>query len=626
MSSHSGSATLPKGFRYLAPETPEPPCQSEEARIPSAPRPRLRLKRRNVSHQLSGPTQQFLASVAAADVPIPSIEEPETSSPDMIGIDHATNRHAGSQDSFLRPGEKSSSLPRTPVPEVEPVWTSSRFPSRYPDWTLDSSVSSSVESTPDPDCESSRPSTARSTQTSASFLSGLSQLSDLDRCASPDGNEVEGFALLYDLDSRGTRGTSGSKAKARKAPWTRAMSDHLWSTFKLYLQDPKVTPLRMGNSCIPPHGVLLRVAREAKRSWKGSKSGKMAAKPSDGRKSGSITPTGQGPAAFMEWPHTCAATRAHLRELCKLEASGSNDMRSQGAAPFTQAAYRRWNRRSTPLRPPSSFGIQDMSISLAVSTADSMQPGGPLAQLTTRPTAASQDWAGPARGDPVTPQRDAVSDPFEGDPSFVERRRLGSPLSPKSHGPASSTTLAASFGMGSPVLRRQTHSMAAPRRTLQSPVRMSRSAAVTQQRRNTQCGAVRKRPSIAGDIWLDPASSGSVDVLQPDSATSTDMPNVAAPSYSATSQVAAPLEPIARLGSPFSGARASLSFPNRLHRQQPGSVDLGMLGRPFATVQHAADAMSALRNTSLAGRLAYIDARLKELRQREPLRRSDSPC
>jgi hypothetical protein len=58
---------------------------------------------------------------------------------------------------------------------------------------------------------------------------------------------------------------------------------------------------------------------------------------------------------------------------------------------------------------------------------------------------------------------------------------------------------------------------------------------------------------------------------------------------------------------------------------QGGSIDLGVLGRPFfATVQElsttsdysGAGGLSPPRN-NLADRLAYIDQRLKELRQRD---------
>jgi hypothetical protein len=59
---------------------------------------------------------------------------------------------------------------------------------------------------------------------------------------------------------------------------------------------------------------------------------------------------------------------------------------------------------------------------------------------------------------------------------------------------------------------------------------------------------------------------------------------------------------------------------------QGGSVDLGVLGRPFATIQQFANESTAPPSRhNLAGRLAYIDQRLKELRQRGANRRSESP-
>ncbi|UZP33395.1 hypothetical protein NXS19_001211 [Fusarium pseudograminearum] len=63
------------------PRTPEPNMSSETL-PPSPPRPRFRIKRRNASN-LNAPTEQFLASVAAADIPIPSIEEPRVLDEEM---------------------------------------------------------------------------------------------------------------------------------------------------------------------------------------------------------------------------------------------------------------------------------------------------------------------------------------------------------------------------------------------------------------------------------------------------------------------------------------------------------------------------------------------------------------
>ncbi|KAK3337243.1 hypothetical protein B0T19DRAFT_65944 [Cercophora scortea] len=639
MNQHSGSATLPRGFRfsgYEAPRTPEPSTslQNEEPEVEAPARPRLKLKKRRVVSNFAAPTQQFLASVAAADVPVPSIEEPEADPADfdMMGVRaFPEHLHEEEQDTILlRPRGRTFSPPKTPAPDFVP----SLSPRRYPNWTIDSAISS-VESTPE--YESSRPSTSRSTQTNESLFSRFSHYTDDDHSSSVDGKEK--YTLFPDEDA-GHLENAGLKGHSRKAPWTKAMSDHLWSTFVLYLQDPKVTPVRMGKSGIPPHGVCLRVAREAKRSWKGSKALAKAANPDQGRKSGSSTPTAvEGSGTFMQWPHTCAATRAHMRELCKLKAaSGANHrFMSRSTTPFSQVAARHWNRRSTPARTASVFTTQDMSMSLALSTADSMQPQGPLAQLTRSAVEPTEEFP------PMPPFPAQTLGTFEGEPSFAERRRLGSPFGAKSYGPSSSGSLASAFGFSGPMPRRQTHTVG-PRRTLQSPVRLSRSG--TQKRRNTQCSEPRKRPSIGGDLFDPKMPIPSIEVswnaefsstnsqfipraqAEPFLPCSTSMPDVA-------SQLAAPELPPPRLGSPFSASgsgsvsttNSSFSFPNRVHRSYgSGSVDLGMLGRPFATFQHDGEFTANQSRPNLAGRLAYIDQRLKELRRRDVVRRrSESP-
>jgi hypothetical protein len=648
MNQHSGPATLPRGFRCPdyddAPRTPEPFAQVDDVQIPSPPKPRLKLRRRVVS-QLSAPTQQFLASVAAADVPIPSIEEPEIAADnyDMDGRCPFPDFRCEDEDDlrFLRPGRRGVSAPKTPVPELE----ASLPQSRYPNWTIGSV--SSVESTPEPDYESSRPSTSRSTQTTASLFSRFSHASDDDQCdnfGDESKNDQDHNLAIPDQHESARRPTDLG-GKARKAPWTKAMSDHLWSTFMLYLQDPKVTPFRMGKSCIPPHGVCLRVAREAKRSWKGSKALSKTTPSSQGGKSGSATPTAESTGTFIQWPHTCAATRAHLRDLCKLKASSRNHngkFMSRSITPFTQAAARHWNRRSTPARPAVPFATQDISLSLALSTSESMQPNGPLAQLT-----ASDPGPAP---EPVSEPAEPVRSPvlagqmpptFDGEPSFAERRRLGSPFGASSYGPSSSGSLAAVLCLTGSIPRRQSQTVG-PRRALQSPVRLSRSG--TQKRRHTQSGAPRKRPSIGSDLWLDPSfraalaagATSTQDASLPNAneelfipsippiptlTSSTSMPNVGMQLHDSA------FRPPPRLGSPFTAESSSFSYPHRVHRMhQAGSIDLGVLGRPFATIQQfSTDANAPPHRNSLADRLAYIDQRLKELRQRDVSHRAESP-
>ncbi|KAK4132433.1 hypothetical protein BT67DRAFT_385494 [Trichocladium antarcticum] len=548
----------------------------------------------------------------------------------MDGHDFFPELHCDGQgDIHLLQPRGRDFLPKTPVPDFEPSMPSTR----YPNWTTDSTASSG-ESTPDRDYESSRPSTARSTQTSASSFSRFSHISDEDRC-DDFGDESKDNGHFVPRQDAGSQHTTDLQGNARKAPWTRAMSDHLWSTFVLYLQDPKVTPIRMGKSSIPPHGVCLRVAREAKRSWKGSKALARAGNPGAGNKSGSATPTAGTSSTFIQWPHTCAATRAHLRELCKLKASSrANNCRfmSQATTPFTQAAARHWNRRCSP----APFATQDMSKSLALSTSKSMLPTGPLAQLAmSKPENAER---GPS---PILAPKGLGA--FEGEPSFAERRRLGSPFSAGSYGPSSSGSLAAPLGLSGTMPRRLSNTVGA-RRTLQSPVRLSRSG--TQKRRHTQSSVPRMRPSINSDLWLDPtfgAASADANVTReahssntanradgffipaippaPTLLSSASMPNVETP------VVAAGRSPPPRLGSPFPGSNSSYSFPHRAHRgHQSGSIDLGVLGRPFATVQQFSTTSGAApsRNT-LADRLAYIDQRLKEFRKLEPAGRRESP-
>ncbi|KAL2158067.1 hypothetical protein VTH06DRAFT_4877 [Thermothelomyces fergusii] len=433
------------------------------------------------------------------------------------------------------------------------------------------------------------------------------------------------------------------------------MSDHLWSTFMLYLQDPKVTPFRLGKSCIPPHGVCLRVAREAKRSWKGSKALSKPTNSGSGEdgKSGSATPTAESSGTFIQWPHTCAATRAHLRELCRRKAgswASNYKFISHNITLFGQTAARHPNRRSMPGPSPAPFATRDMSLSLAMSTSESMQPNGPLAQLAaSRPEPPEPTRSSPLAGQTLTT--------FEGQPSFAERRRLGSPFGASTYGPSSSGSLAAVLGLTGPVPRRQSQTVG-PRRTLQSPVRLSRSG--TQKRRHTQSGVPRKRPSIGSDLWLDP-SSGPASITTTSSSTSTTStmitttsshPEKAGAASSRSGRIPIPKipsvptlsssasmpdvggqrddsEPLPppRLGSPFTGESTSFSFPHRAHRMhQGGSIDLGVLGRPFATVQHISPSSNPpSTRSSLADRLAYIDQRLRELRQRDRHHRPGSP-
>ncbi|KAI1107705.1 hypothetical protein F4804DRAFT_339793 [Jackrogersella minutella] len=582
------------------PKTPEPSAPSEELQLPSPPRARLRLKRRHVSHQLNAPTQQFLASVAAADVPVPSIEVED---PDRMEIyEHIHLR--------------TFSPPKTPAVEVAPL-----SESKYPDWSIDSEWScSDVESSPE--YESSRPSTAFSTQTSASLFSQFSHPSEDGSYMSPELN-----ALEFSKPKSHTNADETPKEKSRKAPWTKAMDSHLWSTYMLYLQDPRVTPIRLGRSRVPPNGVCSRVARQARRSWKGSKAHLTA-----DVNSGSNTPTAESSKPYMEWPHTCAATRAHLRELCKIKVTSSpGNCKSPSPTPFRKAAHRRWNRKSAPAKSPSVFSAHDMAISLAMSTSDTMKPEGPLAQLTS---SEEEPVLEPAEDtERVMAAKQELPSP--------ETPHLPSPGMAKSYGPSSSSSLADGIS-----LPQQSNTLGS-RKLLKSPVRLTRSRSGTQKRRSVKSleDLPRKRPSLAAAFWkgskdTDNTAQGQ-DSEQPDqsddvfshkthsrvsSALSASYAEDSNPFVVSTSSLTSAMQP-RRLGSPFSGAGSSHSFPNRL--SAPINFNLTALRRPFATVQQPTQERLGTQSpprSTLASRMAYLDQRLRELRNRgSERRRSQSP-
>ena len=833
-------------FSAGAPRTPEPGASfavtgndAPPLSPPSPPR-RMRLKRR-AAPRLSAPTQNFLASVAAADVPIPSIEVPDHSEqftgmlglqplPQMQNFHQSLFALENMDSNFLSIKSRTFPAPKTPAPEVA-TSASASLPSRYPDWSIDSVFSSSAESSPDPECgSSSRPSTARSTQTSSSSLfSRFSQLSDDDHCLSPEEdapsksksgptshlhelrrNSASGgiFASSSLAVADGDNASSNRRRRARKPALTKAMSAHLWATYILYLQDPKVTPFRVGKSCVPPHGVLLRVAREAKRSWKGakamarasssSKTNSIAAVPEEqlsptpladvpavtvsstdsadaaaagrdgaaGTKSGSSTPTATDSTAngtYMEWPFTNAATRAHLRELCRQKAatpgSGARGLQymSRSPTPFMQtaaaAATRPRNMRVTPgasndisfnapinapvnarpnapsgltAFPSSSFGTKDMTMSLVLSTAEAMQPHGPLAQLTrvgrdraysSFNATNSHNTQGPRSshrshrslgshlyhpsGPPPSidaslaaamsivsssapnsetfmPAPPAPATDASGEPSFAERRRLGSPFTARSYGPSSSSSLAAVLGL-STANTRQPHTVG-PRRSLQSPVRISRTNTQKARRTKHLSQDLRRRPGLGTDFFTEPSAFSSFgfphgpnedsssnantayhdDPFSPrteekpcltssSSAPQLSLAAAAAPRASGTlmddaetafpefTRTATPTmrslgdraeQPPARLGSPFAlpETNTSFSFPNRLF-QSTADLDMAPVSRPFATVQRVAQPKSAAGRADLASRLAYLDQRLREINHRNGnTRRSDSPA
>ncbi|OBT84780.1 hypothetical protein VE02_08100 [Pseudogymnoascus sp. 03VT05] len=441
----SEASALSRNSRYCTPE----PTAMADLPEPSAPRaqPRLRIKRRNISHA-AGPTDAFLASVAAADVPIPSIEFPNAAG-DCEMVD------AGAAQGCLSPLSRPSP-PKTPMPGQSSPYHGDGY--RRTDW---------YASTPDtPDRPSSSHSDPSNWSDDSYFSGNNTMRSNGTICTSPDSEMGDPFISTPQKEAKNKHtltynevydATSNQYSQARgkkyvESRWTKDQSDHLLRTYHLYLQDPTVTPFRMENSRIPPEGIVRRVSKEAKRSWKGPKpkkqskleKGKERQYPGsnltvesaylaplnsdamDFARGRSPTPTGDAPKAYIKWAHSGAATRSHLRQLCKYNYDQSAQMymylQGRATTPFSQA---RDDASTTYLlgeaRAPADtqpFSTKSIVLSLATSASETMQPGGPLARLALSPPMNT-----------TTSIRDFATPPT---------RRLGSPFAAKTYGPQSS--------------------------------------------------------------------------------------------------------------------------------------------------------------------------------------------
>jgi hypothetical protein len=680
------SVTLPRGFRFHyqdseRPKTPEAPSIGE-LQQPSPPRgPRLKIKRRNVS-QFSGPTEQFLASVAAADIPLPTIEIPHTAE-DVDMVDQFTTPHTVT--GFLAPeyslGDRP--LPRTPAPQLV---TSTDEVSKRRDWYMDA--------TSTPDGGLARPSSSLSNPSDwsdDSYFSGgqISRPSEDSTCTSPDDDLVDPFLTFSKGKGKETNlpnniPSSSSldvlngqlRSKTRNdAPWSKEMSEHLWQTYQVYLQDPTVTPFRIGASAVPPEGVIHRVAREAKRSWKGPKSpagrhlekrrvpvltidscmgnveGAGSPDTTMTSKSGSITPTGEtAPKVYIQWQHSSAATRSHLRDLCKRKDSLSvqkhRHLQSRSPTPFSQS--RVWSRdrlRSPPPAPQGAFSTRDIAMSLTTSTSLSMQSDGPLAKLS-EPSEPSNQPLGPENI-----EQDGQHDIGSGTTSDSEHpsRRLRSPFTARTYGPSTSNIFSSFSRPSPPDSRYDTISATGPR--LRSPLRFkpSRSLNGTQKRRAQHAleeelspnGAVvrpsildeqifggplenrHRRVRIRGFSLGDAASRNRIPELFRTQTGAVSNLSTADMNSTKTPREVAPLLPSAefsqpRLGSPFNEAGPSNTFPRRLFQPMDGTTTIRK--RPFATVHHTRHSIESFdfgEGPSLQSRLTQLDKKLAEIRQRE---------
>jgi len=214
------------------------------------------------------------------------------------------------------------------------------------------------------------------------------------------------------------KGSPRRSRRKRKTKWTEAMDAHLWRTYALYQQDPKITPFFVLSGQVPPLGVCYKVARETKRSWKDAKlRGNYApvATPRPRTRQRTAAPAGEssnrGDAMRMStpytWPASESSTRRRLRELCRenygpaaknpyhfhhqQRRTTGVDAKSRASSQLSPSPYKA-SGFETPASCDAFSTTRNMALSLTTSTASSMRPTGALASL-----AAGRDVRMPTR-------------------------------------------------------------------------------------------------------------------------------------------------------------------------------------------------------------------------------------
>lgn len=245
-------------------------------------------------------------------------------------------------------------------------------------------------------------------------------------CTSPESDAADPFSYpeagpklgqpIFSPELSSTADSSAKRLKThRHTRWTPEMDNHLWLTYLVYLQDPRVTPFKMLPGTAPPLGVCHRVARDAKHSWKGHRSASLtpademsliprisvqrSASPDTIRPSdtaGSNTPTVADHTRLpTKWPRSEAATRRRLRELCKrkpsLSAHYQRLLQTRSPSPFQSSSPR---SRSDQSLSTSSTALATEP--LTVSMAPSLPSEAPLPQQPaiagTRPLERPDGW------------------------------------------------------------------------------------------------------------------------------------------------------------------------------------------------------------------------------------------
>ena len=467
------SITLPRNFTFHYTDGQEPKTPEQEIPVPVPKPPQAyRIKRRPRPTILSTQSQNCSAGVhRSADVPIPTIE---TSLPIEQSRALLPQQTMMPPEGYLAPTPSRPFLthPRTPSGQRTLLGDT---------WNTES-LGDSI----------SRPMSSCSIMSDSSDESDNSDApppSQGDSCTSPESDAPDPFRLS--LVKKGKRRIGSVQVsmtenphnyyslKQPKVQWTLEMDRHLWAVYLTYLQDPTVTPFKTLPGSPPPLGVCHRVARKARRTWKGSKAAVRKTSVAGLRRvsygstqirgespdtiradrSGSSTPTGttlkdNTAPRILRWPKSGSSTRRRLRELCKRKPTIAPHyqrlLQARSPSPFSSSSPRPQTRSSRVSSPFSShrqqdpFSTRSIHLSLTTSTAATMQPNAPLAQLAKNDVSRSSPnaewfneptvpWASPA---PIPSSELGLGPAMEED--VADLPRLGSPFGHHTWGPSRS--------------------------------------------------------------------------------------------------------------------------------------------------------------------------------------------
>ncbi|KAJ8106986.1 hypothetical protein OPT61_g9177 [Boeremia exigua] len=406
-------------FHYrdgAAPQTPEPEPQIAELQPPPPPRQTLKVRRRRATLV----RQQIELDFPMEEKPIPTIEATDCFEPSNA----LPSPPSALDNAYLFPPttfRRLVSPPKTPAHQVR---------------TIDVFAAPQHWDDLEPSCSetSSRP-TSSSGFSDSSISSRGSMESLVSRggsCTSPEEEMCDPFSfdaleMKYKQPSSPLAAhqqpRTAKKLKLR-ATFTEEMDYHLWRTYMTYLQDPTVTPFKAVPLTTPPNGVCHRVARMARKTWRGPVTSRSAVVRAAGRfgsrsgtpdtikalKSGSSTPLARSK-SYLRYP-TEKQCRKRLRDLAKqrptlsayyqrllhrspspLQSSPPSESAEEPSQPQPQP-----QQLSSPFAQETSsftFSTRDMNVSLATSTAPSMQLGNPLSRLANdlTPRPEQKSWS-----------------------------------------------------------------------------------------------------------------------------------------------------------------------------------------------------------------------------------------